>query len=405
MTNNASTKTISDNKLRAILAYALRTAALLCSNGSLIQTFLSAIGFPEQYIYIHASLYQAANVLTILLCARFADTRHVLRRTAMVQIPGALLFLCYLPFCITKNVPSAAYFWLIGIGVLQSVTMALHTVCEYKTPYYIYKPEEYGSVLAVCGILSSVISFGVGALMRLGSSRYPYPQLMGYAFAVSFFFLLMAAVLQFFQKSLIPLDGTADTEQKEQKQEKIPLTVMFRHEAFSHLFAGNLLRGIANGLTTVLAASALSLGYDETLTTAMVSVQSLAALAGCALFAFLSRRIPSRYAIFGGSICFLALPLMLIRDTPMLFLVLYAVLMFGRTLIDYAVPSALLYAVPVEIAGTYNAWRMILHNAGTLLATTLAGFLPLPVMVGITVVCQLLSGWNFLAAKVMRRTQ
>ena len=81
-----------------------------------------------------------------------------------------------------------------------------------------------------------------------------------------------------------------------------------------------------------------------------------------------------------------------------------AVLMFGRTLIDYAVPSALLYAVPVGIAGTYNAWRMILHNAGTLLATTLAGFLPLPLMVGITVVCQLLSGWNFLTAKIMRRT-
>ena len=390
---------ITQNKLRAIIVYALRTAILLCANGSLMQTFLAAIGFSEQHIYIHASLYQAANVLTILLCARFADTKNVLRRTALVQVPGAVLFLCYLPLCITKNASLPAYLWLVGISVMQSVTLALHTVCEYKIPYYIYKVEEYGSVMAICGILSSVVSFGVGALMSALGVRYSYLLLMGFAFSISFVFLMLAAILQFFQKSLIPLESANETEQK---KEKIPLTAMFRHEAFVKLFVGNMSRGIANGMTTVMAAAALSLGYAETLTTAMVSVQSLASLAGCALFGVISRHIHPRYAIFGGSLCFLVLPLMLLRDTPLLFLSLYAVLLFGRTLVDYAVPSALLYAVPVEIAGTYNAWRMILHNGGTLLATTLAGFLPMPVMVGITVVCQLISGWNFLTAKIMR---
>ncbi len=392
-------ETITQNKIRAILAYAFRTAALLCATGSLMQTFLAAINFSEKYIYIHASLFQAVNVLTILLCSRFADSKNVLRRTAFVQIPGGILFLFYLPLCIAENVSLAAYIWLLIISVVQSIAFALHTVCEYKVPYYIYRTEEYGHVLAICGVLSSVVSFGIGTLMSMLSRRYTYPTLMTVAFIISRIFLLLAGVLQFFQKPLIS-PNKPDTEQKSDK--KIPLISVFRHKAFSHLFIGNLARGFANGTTTVLAASALSIGYDETLTSVMVSVQSAATLAACVLFGIISRYVHPRYVISGGSLCFLVLPLLLCQDQPVLFLTMYAIILFGRTLVDYAVPSALLYAVPVEIAGTYNAWRMILHNGGTLISTLSAGFIPLPVLFIITLGCQLITGFNFLCVRIMR---
>ena len=392
--------TITNNKIRAILVYALRTAALLCANGSLMQTFLSTVGFPEQQIYLHASLFQAVNVLTILLCARFADSGNLLRRTAIVQIPCGLLFLFYLPLCILNDVSSAAYLWLLLISVFQAVTIALHTICEYKTPYYIYRIEEYGIIMSVCGILSSAVSFGVGALISLCSTRYSYNRIMLIAFSVSCLFMLAAGILQAFQKSLIPMD---EAHGKQAKKEKIPLSAMFRHDAFSKLLVGNLTRGFANGTTTILAAAALSIGYDETLTSAMVSVQSLANLAACTLFALIARWVRPRFVILFGSLCFLSLPALLIQDRPVLYLILYAVLLFGRTLVDYSVPAALLYAVPVEIAGTYNAWRMILHNGGTMLATIAAGFMPLPVLLIVSLICQLVSGINFCTAKVMRK--
>ena len=393
---------IRQNKVRAIVIYALRTAALLCASGSVMQTFLSITGFPEKYIYFHASLFQAVNVLTILFCARFADSGNVIRRSAVVQIPGALLFLFYLPLCILQDVSLTSYLWLLLVSVLQSVTIALHTICEYKTPYYIYRIEEYGMVMSVCGILSSAVSFGVGALISFFSTRYSYDRIMLIAFGISCLFMLSAAVLQFFQKSLL---ADADAPDAPEKPEKLPLMNTFRHEAFSRLFVGNLTRGFANGTTTVLAAAALSIGYDETLTSAMVSVSSVATLAACALFAVVSRRIPPRYVILFGSLCFLSMPLLLVQNRPVLYLILYAVLLFGRTLVDYAVPAALLYAVPVEIAGTYNAWRMILHNGGTMLATMAAGFLPLPVMLVLSMICQVISGINFCAAKVMKKTK
>jgi MFS family permease len=214
--------------------------------------------------------------------------------------------------------------------------------------------------------------------------------------------MVIAGTVLSFQKSLLDPD---EERPAEKKAEKIPLITMFRHEAFSSLLAANLLRGFASGTTTILAAAALSIGYDETLTSAMVSAQSLAMLSACALFALISKRIHPRYVILFGSFCFLALPALLFKNQPILFLILYALLLFGRTLIDYAVPAALLYAVPVEIAGTYNAWRMILHNGGTMLATMLAGFVPLPVMLVVSLIFQLISGFNFCMAKVMKKKQ
>ena len=393
-TNRSSSKTEKRNALRAVLAYTFRTAALLCSTGPLMQTFLNSIGFSEQQIYMHATLFQALNVLTILLCSRFADTKKVLLRTALIQIPGAILFLGYLPLCLSRNVSAGSYVWLLVISVLQSAAFALHTVCEYKVPYYIYRADAYGSVLAICGIISSLVSFGVGSVMSALSIRYAYPTLMIGAFLLSCLFLLIAGALQFFQKSLIPL-----TDQSNAAAQKTPLIAVFRHKAFSHLFIGNFTRGFASGVMTILAAAALSIGYDEVLTTAMVSAQSIASMLACFLFSIISRHVSPRYSILCGSLCFAAFPLLLVPRKPILFLAIFALLTFGRTLVDYAIPAALLYMVPVEIAGTYNAWRMILLNGGTMLATITASFLPLPVLFTIALICQLITGFNYFIFK------
>jgi MFS family permease len=359
-----------------------------------MQTFLNSIGFSEQQIYMHATLFQALNVLTILLCSRFADTKKVLLRTALIQIPGAILFLGYLPLCLSRNVSAGSYVWLLVISVLQSAAFALHTVCEYKVPYYIYRPEAYGSVLAICGIISSLVSFGVGSVMSALSLRYSYPTLMIGAFLLSCLFLLTAGALQFFQRSLIPL-----TDQSNSTVKKTPLIEVFRHKAFSYLFIGNVTRGFASGVMTILAAAALSIGYDEVLTTAMVSVQSIASMLACFLFSIVSRHINPRFSILCGSLFFAAFPLLLVPERPILFLAIFALLTFGRTLVDYAIPAALLYVVPVEIAGTYNAWRMILLNGGTMLATIIASFLPLPALFTIALICQLITGFNYFIFK------
>ena len=57
---------VSRNKIKAIIAYTARTVALMCASGTLMQTFLASLGFESSLIYLHSTLLQAANVLTIM---------------------------------------------------------------------------------------------------------------------------------------------------------------------------------------------------------------------------------------------------------------------------------------------------------------------------------------------------
>jgi hypothetical protein len=143
------------------------------------------------------------------------------------------------------------------------------------------------------------------------------------------------------------------------------------------------------------------LGHSQSAATALVSVQSGAMLLGCGLFALSARIMSPRTVTLLGSLTFCLLPLMLIRN-ELLFLILFAIVYFGRTLVDYATPSLLRLAVPVEIAGPYNAWRMIIHFTGTILATTIAAMIPVWALLILTMIVQLLSGISYFTDRQMR---
>ncbi len=387
---------ISDkNKFLYIISYALRSAALLTATGTLMQTFLTVIGMSSERIYIHTSAVGAVNVIIILLFARFSDT-NVIKRSALVQLSGAVLFLFYLPLCIKEQATSFEFVLLIGAGCMQSVTTALHTVCDYKLPYYIFRKDEYGSIMAFCGILYSVISFAVGTVMTALSVKTDYRMLMLFAFIISFLFSGVGAYLTIKLKNISETEETVKPLTLSERKKNSVLSVI-KAPVFLKLLPANLLRGFASGITLVFAViAAENLGYNEQITTACVSVQSAASLTGCALFGILSKKISHRISIFAGSLTFLLLPLIFVPNSPVLFLFITGIIIFGRTLIDYAVPSLLLYAVPVETAGPYNAYRMILHNGGSLLATSLAAVLPIGFLIPTAAIMQIISGLIFL---------
>ena len=122
----------------------------------------------------------------------------------------------------------------------------------------------------------------------------------------------------------------------------------------------------------------------------------------CVLFGIMSKHISPRVPIFAGSMTFILMPLVLIPGSPVLFLIITGIIFFGRTLIDYAVPTLLLYAVESEIAGPYNAYRMILHSGGTLIATGLSAVLPANVLLITAAVSQLISGTVFFSHKILK---
>jgi hypothetical protein len=245
-------------------------------------------------------------------------------------------------------------------------------------------------MLSICGIISSVFSLLMGYVIAYLTARFPFVEIMKFAFLISAVLMVIAFVAIYFEKSLRIEEKT---ENSSAPKEKIRVNLM-KTPVFTGLIHANLLRGFATGVISVLAAVALDLGHNEALTASMVSAQSLASLAACAFFALVSKKISERALVLGGSLLVGLIPLLLI-DSSSLFLTVYTVIMVGRTLIDYGVPSMLLKVVPVEIAGPYHAWRMVLQNAGVLIATTLAAITPIPYLLAAAAVFQLISGVSF----------
>lgn len=389
---------LRNNKLRSIFALALRTAALLACTGPIMQTFLASLGFSSRFIYINTTLVQAANILTSSLCAQWADRGSVIRRSAICEIPHALLYLCYIPLCLWKSPSLASFVILTGICLMQSACIALYTVCEYKLPYFIYGPRDYGTVLAISGIVSSLISLGAGIVITKLAGILDYATLMLGACIVSFLMMGISALLHSLQKPIHQLHTPVD-EGAGRKRHSFSV---IRQPSFYRMIPANLLRGFGYGTTTIMAGIALDLGFSQRTSTALVSFQSGAMLLGCGLFALSARILSPRTMMLLGSLTFALLPLMLLQN-EILFLLLFAVVFFGRTLVDYATPSLLRLAIPVEIAGPYNAWRMILHFSGTLLATSIAAVIPVWLLLILTMAAQLISGFSYFFSREMRK--
>ncbi len=390
------------NKVRSIVISALRTAALMCASGTLIQTFIETLGFSHQMNYIHTTILQVANMATIIIGSNWADKGNIFKRTAAIHFPMAILFLLYVPFCFFKFEETGSVFpfiMILAVGVMQMITVGLNTVCDYKIPYFVYRPEDYGVIGAISGVIGSAISLGLSALISVLSTKIPYAQLMIFAFILSAVFTVCAAVLILCQKSILNMDEVQLTK-KDAKS--VPLKKVFSHPAFSRLFVANLFRGFASGAMGVLAIVSFDLGFDETVASALVSVSSVAGFAAGLVFGTLSVYIHPRVLTFCGSLSYLLLPLML-SDNSIVFLAVAGVVIFGKTIIDYAVPTALIRVVPVEIAGPYNAWRMVLQSGGQLIATSVASVISTEVLFGVAIVLQLISGTVYLLDTVMRK--
>ena len=381
----ARASAISQNRIRAVIAYNARTVALMFASGTLIQGLLGIMGFSSRMIYIHSSLIQAANILTIILCSGYANRGQALiRRSAVTAIPTALMFLLYIPFAAQKA-DLKVFVCLAAIGAIQQIFVGLSTVCEYKIPYYVYRADEYGRMLAICGIVSSVASLLVGSLVTALTTKYNYVHIMIGGFVLSCALMLIVFITTILQKDI------SDGERTDAPSAAIRLRDVLCQPLFARLIPANIMRGFAAGAIGVLAATALEIGYGETLISAMVVAQSVSSLAACAILALKPKRIPYLAVMMIGCILVISTPLLLIKNSY-LFLAVYSVVVFGRTLVDYAIPTLLRQAVPVDIAGPYNAWRMVLNNAGTVLATVLAAWMSVPCLLIVIAAAKIMSG-------------
>lgn len=385
------------------------TATLICGiayaavSGTLMQVFLNSMGFSASQIYLRTTLTQAVQITVSLSCTRIGNRGNFFRTYALVVVVEGILYGCYIPLCLRMQADWSAYLLLLGICACNAAATALNSLLSYKLPYLIYRTEDYGKVTALGGIVSSCIHMVVGVVMAALAAKFTYRVIMPWVFPVAGLLIVISGLMYFLYRPLTDMQ-TLRGVSSESKKSNDTVWQVLRRPIFYQLAIPSMFRGFAGGMVGVLAVvAAADLGYSEQITTTMVSVGAGAQLLGCALFGVLSSRICPRYTIFASSLSFVCLLFLLIPDSPILFLCLYAVLMVGFYVELYAVPDLLIRVVPGGIAGTYNAYRLIMNQIGALAATTLASFLPSSVILPMTVVLQVISGASFAFLPVIRK--
>lgn len=364
--------------------------SMMCCTGPVIQTFLSSIGMSSQWIYINTMLIQTVNMLTVFLCARWADHGNVIRKTGGALLSQAVLFLFYLPLCIHPSSSQTASIYLRAVCLAQAVTTGLYTVCSYKLPYIVLNAETYTKVIAVVGQVSGAVSLLSGLFLTWLAGRHSYPQIMLGGCIVSCCITGLASSLVHGQKPL--LNGTV---QETAASRRLPISRMLRQPSFYLLAPANLARGFGYGVSSVLTVVALELGFGTQVSTAIVSVQAMATVGICFLFGLVARKNNLSLFILLGSLTFLLLPPLLHSKSGTVFLAGLFVVYSGRVLVDYAIPAILRWIVPGEIAGVYQSWRMALTYCGMMLGTMTAALISTQALMLLSAAAMLIAGLSY----------
>lgn len=379
-----------------VIAASLRSVALLCVTGSVMQTFIESCGLGSNFNYFHTTFLQVINIIFIILCSRFADRGNVFLKVLLLNIVCGFLFIMYIPLCIPNNSFMPAIPTILSCGFLQMTTVALYTVCEYKIPYKLFTSREYGVIISACGIAGSSLSILFCAAITFFAAKYEYRKIMVFAFLLACVCMLASGVLTV---SLTPAKNK--TIETKKNTLKIPLKSIFKEPVFYKLLLPTLFRGFGVGTTTVLTILAFQIGYKESTVLLMTTLSTISFFVANFMFGIMSTRFSLRHIILFSSLTFLTLPLIFLEN-EIIFIVVYSIVICGRTVADSAVPTALMKVVPEKIAGPYNAWRMIIHTCGTVIATSVASFISPYLLILITILLYLTFSVSYFFCKELR---
>ena len=132
---------------------------------------------------------------------------------------------------------------------------------------------------------------------------------------------------------------------------------------------------------------------------AMIMTTIIGSLGAFGFMKLIDRSSAGKTCLVGSLIYGAAIAMVFIHKSFIVFFVMYAVLRFGMTLVDYGVPVVVTEVVPYHCIGCYNSIRLGIYSGGTAISTALVGFaigqVPTVVILLIAALLQVFSGWVY----------
>ena len=367
------------NPAKYYLRNALYAITLMCFNGAIIQTFLSACGVSLKDIGMFTAASSVSQVVVMLFCSGIVDRiRDVKRACALFHLPMALFFLALIPLCVVQSLSPKQVFWLVLIlGIVQNLFVGFRNILEYKLPYLIIPMEQYPRLVSVDGVISGFIGILASAAISFFLARLPYFQVMAVVFALCILFFVLCWILSGHLQVLHQPEEQRIAPPSPSVLKGRPLTLkdILKMKSFYLLILPNFIRGCSMGIMGVVAVIGINdLALSEARSAYIATAVTTGTILGGLIYALLSRRFTSRCMCMVGSVTMLlSTPLMLVGGSYPFFLAMLIVATVGQLIVGYAVPVMVTEFVPYEVMGRYTSWRLAVTTIGTAFANMVVG--------------------------------
>ncbi|MBR2615162.1 MAG: MFS transporter [Clostridia bacterium] len=357
---------MKENHNRYFLQNILYSTANMMIAGSVVQGFLLESGVNESVVTWYLSLVQIIQVSVMMGFSLVIDRiRNVIRAFALSMLCQTVLFFSLILLCLFQGIPvTEKYLLVFSAGIITNVSMAIHNVLLYKSPYLILDMSDYARLTGTIGVAVGAGCIVVSAAMSFFLSRFEY-----YVTMLCFFLVGVAAL---FGSFLL----TCRYKVSEGGEENAPKRItakkagLFRYRPFTLLILPNLFRGFCAGILTV----AMTVGHIEGVTESssgavLTLLLQIGNVLSSLIYALLARRAKnSSMILLSSGALLLFMPAMLIKPDLSLFYTMFFFANFFLNIINNAVPVSVTKFVDYEYVGQYSSWRMLLHTAGGALA-------------------------------------
>ena len=351
---------------------ALYNVIILFFAGGLTQTFLLESGIGAQKVSLYVSVMQVAEVLAmVLLSARVERSRNLIRSYSifhlfLLPMALAMLAVCFFP----KMGPETSYVLMLAGGFVTYVAIGLVGILEYKLPYRILDMNEYGSCVAVQSIIIGGATLAVSALVSWAvKDRSFFPTIGWFLIPMTLMILICSRM------SLKYREVDINSEMLSEPEKKINLLT---YKPFYLLAVPNFLRGFATGTFNLFTTVGYHLGLIDTVTaTYMVTIGNVVVFAVGLFYRSAAKLHKDTQILMASGILMLAaMPLAFLGGSVKLFLIVYAVAFFFKTIFEYVSPVSIVPILDYAVVGQYSAWRVALY----LLGIALSGVLTIPMV-------------------------
>lgn len=347
---------------------------------SIVQAFLLTLGVNNFQLGMLNTFSNGALMLGMLLFMGRIDTLSMDKIISknkkllifIISFPATLVFL-YLTGNKTGNL---AVFAIAAAGwSVQSFFVGIRIMTESKMYRNMFRPENYGFVFGLDGIVFNTLGMLAGFLIKPLLETSNGLNGFGTVFIISLFVLPGSF---YFNRKLHVVRVQESSSGKVINNPISSFSYAFRNKVLRTISILHVVRGIINGMFFFILPMGIK-HYNIPLSYSafIVIVNAAAGIIGYLFISIFYDRIGTIKSILSGiTMCFLALVGFIMTTNPLLFLLSVAFFVTGQTMIVNSVPLGVYKVTPQDFIGTFAGVRFfIMQTAEGLVALIMGIFI------------------------------